>query len=101
MEVIKRDGRKEQFDEKKIIKAISKCYIANEEFPDENQINEIVSIIKNINKDLTVEEIQDLIIENLDDLTIANSYKEYREEAAAEVESAAAVENAENAEETV
>ena len=79
MEVIKRDGRKEQFDEKKIIKAISKCYIANEEFPDETQINEIVSIIKNINKDLTVEEIQDLIIENLDDLTIANSYKEYRE----------------------
>lgn len=79
MEVIKRDGRKEQFDEKKIKLAISKCYLANEEVPDEEQINKIISEIENLGKDLSVEEIQDFIINDLDDLDISKSYKEYRD----------------------
>ena len=79
MEVIKRDGRKEQFDEKKIKLAISKCYLANEEVPDEEQINKIISEIENLGKDLTVEEIQDFIINDLDDLDISKAYKEYRD----------------------
>ena len=79
MEVIKRDGRKEQFDEKKIKLAISKCYLANDEVPDEEQINKIISEIENLGKDLSVEEIQDFIINDLDDLDISKSYKEYRD----------------------
>lgn len=79
MEVIKRDGRKEQFDEKKIKLAISKCYLANEEVPDEEQINKIISEIENLGKDLSVEEIQDFIINDLDDLDISKAYKEYRD----------------------
>ena len=80
MIVIKRDGRKEQFDENKIKQAISKCYLANDELPDETQINKIVSEIKNLTDELTVEEIQDFIINDLEDLDIAQSYKEYREQ---------------------
>ena len=80
MIVIKRDGRKEQFDENKIKKAISKCYLANDELPDETQINKIVSEIENLTNELTVEEIQDFIINDLEDLDIAQSYKEYREQ---------------------
>ena len=80
MIVIKRDGRKEQFDENKIKKAISKCYLANDELPDETQINKIVSEIENLTDELTVEEIQDFIINDLEDLDIAQSYKEYREQ---------------------
>ena len=78
MIVIKRDGRKEQFDENKIKKAISKCYLANDELPDGTQINKIVSEIENLTDELTVEEIQDFIINDLEDLDIAQSYKEYR-----------------------
>ena len=80
MIVIKRDGRKEQFDENKIKQAISKCYLANDELPDETQINKIVLEIKNLTDELTVEEIQDFIINDLEDLDIAQSYKEYREQ---------------------
>ena len=79
MEVIKRDGRKEQFDEKKINLAISKCYLANDEVPDDKQINKIISEIKNLDKNLSVEEIQDFIINDLDDLDISKAYKEYRD----------------------
>ena len=78
MNVIKRDGRKETFDERKIKNAIEKCYIANEEHPDEELINNIISIIKSAEKDYTVEEIQDIIIDNLDDIDIEKAYCDYR-----------------------
>lgn len=78
MNVIKRDGRKETFDERKIKNAIEKCYIANEEYPDEELINNIISIIKSAEKDYTVEEIQDIIIDNLDDIDIEKAYCDYR-----------------------
>ena len=78
MNVIKRDGRKETFDERKIKNAIEKCYIANEEHPDEELINDIISIIKSAEKDYTVEEIQDIIINNLDDIDIEKAYCDYR-----------------------
>lgn len=78
MVIIKRDGRKEQFNENKIRKAISKCYLANDEIPDESQINKIITNIKNIDRELSVEEIQNFIINDLEDLDIAKSYEEYR-----------------------
>ena len=70
MVIIKRDGRKEQFNENKIRKAISKCYLANDEIPDESQINKIITNIKNIDRELSVEEIQNFIINDLEDLDI-------------------------------
>lgn len=75
MKVIKRDGREVTFDKRKISNAINlamkQCDKSNEELCDK-----IATEIENLHKDLTVEEIQDLVEKKL----MASSYKEVAKE---------------------
>ncbi len=75
MKVIKRDGREVTFDKRKIFNAINlamkQCDKSNEELCDK-----IATEIENLHKDLTVEEIQDLVEKKL----MASSYKEVAKE---------------------
>lgn len=75
MKVIKRDGREVVFDKRKISNAINlamkQCDKSNEELCDK-----IATEIENLHKDLTVEEIQDLVEKKL----MASSYKEVAKE---------------------
>ena len=62
--VTKRDGRIVQFDKNKIIQALEKAFvnIDGELTEDDiNKINAISTSIENENKDLNVEDIQDII----------------------------------------
>ena len=84
--VIKRDGRKAKFDEKKIFNAIEKAFIesGNIKEADHKCIEYIVSKISNIDKpEMSVEEIQDLVEEELmhsDRKDVAKLYILYRNE---------------------
>lgn len=75
MKVIKRDGREVVFDKQKISNAINlamkQCDKSNDELCDK-----IATEIENLHKDLTVEEIQDLVEKKL----MTSSYKEVAKE---------------------
>ena len=79
--VIKRDGRKEDFNSYKIDNAIHKCLDCNNRQLSINIIQSISSAIQSLDKEeISVEEIQDLIIKSLSQInqSIANSYQQYR-----------------------
>ena len=85
--VRKRDGRLVKFDESRIVNAIQKAFIEVDGNLDKENgiIDKIVSYISNINKDFTVEEIQDLVENKL--LTssrkdVAKAYILYRDKRA-------------------
>lgn len=68
MKVIKRDGRIVDYNEEKVKKAITNAFLSIDKeitSESENKINSIVASITNKNKDLDVEEIQNLIEEKL------------------------------------
>ena len=84
MTVIKRDGRKVEFDKNKIKDAILKAFI---DVDDEvsiyakNKANEIANYTESLNKDMSVEEIQDLVVNKLmasSRKDVASKYVEYR-----------------------
>ena len=85
MNIIKRDGREVKFDKQKIIFAITKAAYSIDNELSEQTIqltNKIATDIENINKDMTVEEIQDLVEKKLmmsNRKDIAKSYILYRE----------------------
>jgi ribonucleoside-triphosphate reductase len=77
MQVIKRDGRKVEFDKSKIIAAIIKAFREQHEFADGDMMacaNKIANEIENISNtvELHVEEIQDIVEKKL----MATKYKE-------------------------
>ena len=88
MQVIKRDGRKVEFDINKIKEAIRKAYV--EVYPDKPEINDqkissVINIISNkINNygfsEITIEQIQDIVESELmeKDKTVAKAYITYR-----------------------
>lgn len=85
MTVIKRDGSVVKFDKTKIYDAIIKAFVEVRGFPpDEKAVkcaNKISNEIKNINKELKVEEIQDIVEQKLMATSykdVAKSYIEYR-----------------------
>ncbi|RUA06289.1 MAG: anaerobic ribonucleoside triphosphate reductase [Fusobacteria bacterium] len=63
--VIKRDGKKVEFNGYKIENAINKAAIASKEKVNEKFAADVVNMIKNLNRDLQVEEIQDLVEKEL------------------------------------
>ena len=65
VQVIKRDGRKVEFDSGKIESAIRKATHKTGEDINEEFILSILDFIKNQNKDFTVEQIQDIIVKKL------------------------------------
>ena len=84
MTVIKRDGRKVEFNKNKIKDAILKAFI---DVDDEvsiyakNKANEIANYTESLNKDMSVEEIQDLVVNKLmasSRKDVASKYVEYR-----------------------
>ena len=82
--VTKRDGRIVQFDKNKIIQALEKAFINIDgelTEDDTNKINAISTSIENENKDLNVEDIQDIIEKKLmssNRKDVAKSYILYR-----------------------
>lgn len=88
MQVIKRDGRKVEFDINKIKEAVRKAYA--EVYPNKSEINDqkvisIINIISNkINNygfsEITIEQIQDIVESELmeKDKTVAKAYITYR-----------------------
>ena len=90
MQVIKRDGRKKNFEIGRISDAIRNAYIeVYGEDLEMNKVNEIHDItldvdfdIEHLDKDeINVEEIQDIVVENIKqyDKIVANTYQRYRE----------------------
>lgn len=83
MQVIKRDGTKQEFDKSKIFNAIKKAFNASECYVvDDAAINNVVEEIP-VWDGITIEEIQDSIIETLRDFDydcVANCYAAYRSE---------------------
>lgn len=65
MKVVKRDGKKVNFDANKIICAIDKAAIASKEDVSTKFALEVVNKIVDLDKDLQVEEIQDLVEKEL------------------------------------
>ena len=84
MEVIKRDGRKVSFDKNKIKLAILKAFLEvdGEEAPyAKEKAREIANYVESLNKDLSVEEIQDIVVNKLmasSRKDVATKYIEYR-----------------------
>lgn len=84
MEVIKRDGRKVSFDKNKIKLAILKAFLEvdGEETPyAKEKAREIANYVESLNKDLSVEEIQDIVVNKLmasSRKDVATKYIEYR-----------------------
>ena len=84
MKVIKRNGEVVPYDGKKIIVAVSKAFIDNdgeETQYSKDKSREIEKYIEDMDKDLSVEEIQDIIVSKLMSSTrkdIAEKYIEYR-----------------------
>lgn len=84
MKVIKRDGRIVDFDKNKIIKAIENAFLEIDKKVSECSMNKILSIANSIessNKNLSVEEIQDIVEEKLmasNRKDVARSYVRYR-----------------------
>ena len=75
MLVTKRNGRKVEFDREKIYQAILKAFTSLYKEPDEKAYacaNKIANEVEAMNKDLTVEEIQDIVEKKL----MASSYKD-------------------------
>ena len=83
MNVIKRNGARQEFDINKMITAISKAFESC--CPDENNTEIITNMVYEIPvwDDITIEEIQDSIVETLRDYgydRVADSYQAYRSE---------------------
>lgn len=84
MNVIKRDGRQVEFDKKKIKLAILKAFkeVDGEETPyAKDKARDIANYIESLNKDMSVEEIQDIIEEKLmasNRKDVAKAYVNYR-----------------------
>ena len=76
VQVIKRDGRKVEFDSSKIESAIKKATHKTGDDINEEFILSILDFIKNQNKDFTVEQIQDVIVKKL----MCSRYKKTAEE---------------------
>lgn len=85
MKITKRDGRKVEFDSDKIVKAISKAFI--EAYPDgltdemQDYAHRIANEIAKSNKDMTVEDVQNVIIRKIMASKwkdVATVYVEYR-----------------------
>ena len=76
MQVIKRDGRKVEFNSSKIESAIRKVAHKTGEDINDEFILSILDFIKNQNKDFTVEQIQDIIVKKL----MCSRYKKTAEE---------------------
>ena len=90
MDILKRDGRKAKYDKDKINQALTRCFLSIDENIDEESqklidkiVTSIDSIITKTNKDLTVEEIQDLIEKKLmssNRKDVARAFITYRNE---------------------
>lgn len=84
MIVIKRDGRKVEFDKNKIRFAILKAFLevdGEETSYAKDKAREIANYIESLNKDLNVEEIQDIVVNKLMSSSrkdVATKYVEYR-----------------------
>lgn len=85
MNVIKRDGRTVSFQKEKIIDAIKKAFLEVDSTLDEyanSKINEIADSIEGLNKDIDVEEIQNIVENKLmasKRKDVAKAYVIYRE----------------------
>ena len=75
MKVVKRDGREVVFNKNKIVNAISAAFksVYDDKITDEQlaKANDIANYVEGLNKDMTVEEIQDIVENKL----MASSYK--------------------------
>ena len=84
MDVIKRDGRKVQFDKNKIKLAVLKSFLdvdGEESAYAKEKAREIANYIESLNKDFNVEEIQDIVVNKLmasSRKDVATHYVEYR-----------------------
>lgn len=84
MKVTKRDGKKVEFNKQKIQIAILKAFLdvdGEETQYAKDKAQEISNLIESMNKDLTIEEIQDIIVKKLMSSTrkdVATKYVEYR-----------------------
>ncbi len=84
MKVIKRDGKKVDFDKNKIKLAVLKAFLdvdGEETSYAKEKAREIASYVESLNKNLNVEEIQDIVINKLmasSRKDVANHYVEYR-----------------------
>ena len=84
MDVIKRDGRKVPFDKNKIRLAALKSFIdidGEETQYAKDKAREIANYVESLNKDLYVEEIQDIVVNKLmasSRKDVATHYVEYR-----------------------
>ena len=84
MEITKRDGRKVDFDKKKIKLAVLKAFLEvdGEETPyAKEKAREIANYVESLNKDMDVEEIQDIVVSKLMASArkdVATKYIEYR-----------------------
>lgn len=85
MNVIKRDGREVLFDKQKIVVAVSSAFnkiegsVSKEAY---DIANSIAEYIESLNKEFTVEEIQDIVEQKLgetDKFDVISEYKTYRE----------------------
>lgn len=84
MQVIKRDGRRQKFDKEKIYNAVSKAFIeVDKELTeqDKKKALEIADYIESLNKNLRVEEVQDIVEDKLmasNRKDVARCYIRYR-----------------------
>lgn len=84
MQVIKRDGRRQKFDKEKIYNAVSKAFIEVDKKlteQDKKKALEIADYIESLNKNLKVEEVQDIVEDKLmasNRKDVARCYIRYR-----------------------
>ena len=84
MKIYKRDGRKVDFNKEKIKIAVLKAFIdvdGDETSYSKDKAREIANYIESLNKDMSVEEIQDVVVNKLMSSTrkdVAAKYIEYR-----------------------
>ena len=84
MQVIKRDGRRQKFDKEKIYNAVSKAFIeVDKELTeqDKKKALEIADYIESLNKNLKMEEVQDIVEDKLmasNRKDVARCYIRYR-----------------------
>lgn len=84
MKIIKRDGRREDFDKKKIINAVTKAFKEVDGEPTDTDIakaKEIARHVESFDKTLSVEEIQDIVEDKLmasNRKDVARAYIRYR-----------------------
>lgn len=80
--VIKRDGRMVEFDKDKIINAIEQAMKQTKKGVDAQISNKIANYVQQLDKDMTVEEIQDIVenkLMNSNRKDVAKEYIKYRE----------------------